>query len=337
MSSALSWRDLLKQILSDPAERDRLVKAVGVSAVTLQRWCSGESTSPRPHNLQHLLRAVPVERQAAFAELLRQEYGPLQELEDTNLPEQIDYLFLRHYWETRATTPAHLQFWALSSEILQNAFRQLTTKGVGLALTVAQVMPPSPQGVVHSLREVAGLGSSPWPVDLEHHMQFLGAESLVGYVASHCHAEFIDDLRQQNTILPAYRAEYEVSALVAPILYANCIAGCLLCSSNQPDYFRSEARRALLGDYTQLLASAFTPEQFVDPQQIQLQLMPPRQVQQTTFATFQTRVNALLKEAYQSSRLLTRPQAEQQVWQQLEEDLLHSVLESGTSPFIQHE
>jgi transcriptional regulator with XRE-family HTH domain len=331
MASLPSWRDVLKQVLSDAGERERLAKAVGVSPVTLQRWSSGESISPRPYNLQLLLRAFPPHLQAAFAELVRQEYGALPDRESLDVPEQIDYLFLRQYWETRATTPAVLLFWALTGNILQNALRQLAPQGVGLALTVAQAMPPAPGGLIRSLREVTGLGSPPWPTDLEHHMQFLGAESLVGYVASHCRAEYIDDLREQVTFLPLYRTEYEASAMACPILYANRIAGCLLCSSNQPGYFRPPARRALIEDYAQLLAAAFHAEQFFAPEQLELQLMPSRKVQQAAFATFQKRVNELMKEAFQTSRLLTRQQAEQEVWQQVEEELLHSVVEPGAS------
>ena len=66
----------------------------------------------------------------------------------------------------------------------------------------------------------------------------------------------------------------------------------------------------------------FPPDQFFELAQIQLWLMPPLEIQYRTLATFQQRVNVLIKEAYTASQVLTRTQIEQQVWQQIEEELL---------------
>jgi transcriptional regulator with XRE-family HTH domain len=337
MSTSSSWRDLLKEVISDVGERERIAKAVGVSPVTLSRWASGESLSPRSHNVHHLVQAFPAEQRAAFVELVGQEPGTLREHDSMYIAHQIDYPFIQQLWETRASTPAPLQFWALSGKILQNALRQLALPGVGLAITIAQLMPPSAGGVIRSLREVAGLGTPPWPPNLEHHMQFLGAESLAGYAASYCRSSFIDDLRDQVTFLPVYQTEHEVSAVACPIMYANRVAGCLLFSSTQPGYFQAEARRTLINDYAHLLAPTFHPVHFFSPEQIALQMMPPLEVQQTMFVTFQRRVNVLMTETYQASRALPRLQAEEFVWQQIEDELLHSASVPGKSSSVRHE
>jgi hypothetical protein len=155
-------------------------------------------------------------------------------------------------------------------------------------------------------------------------MQFLGAESLAGYVTSCCRSEFIDDLQSQTTFLPVYQTEYEMSTMACPIMYANRVAGCLLFSSTQPRYFQAEARRTLINDYAHLLAPAFQPAHFFAPEQIELQIMPPLEAQQAMFATFQQRVNALMTEAYHASRLLPRLQAEELAWQQIEGELLYT-------------
>jgi hypothetical protein len=321
MSTPSSWRDLLRDVISDPAELYRLAAAIGVHAVTLNRWAQGVSTAPRPQRLRQLVQVFPVHSQALLTELLQQEYGHFQDLSPSNGQEQIDYAFIQQVWEARATTPTHLQFWTLSGKILESALRQFDPLRMGMSITIAQLMPPSPHGSIRSLREVAGLGNPPWSPNLENRMRFLGAETLAGSVVSHGCAEFLDDLRVQTTALPICHEEYEVSAAACPIMYANRVAGCLLFSSTQPAQFRSEGRRTLIKDYAQLLAQVFPPDHFFELTQIQLWLMPPPQIQYRTLATFQQRVNALMKEAYTSSQDLTRSQIEQQVWQQIEEEL----------------
>jgi GAF domain-containing protein len=151
----------------------------------------------------------------------------------------------------------------------------------------------------------------------------LGAESLAGYVVSRCRAQAIDDLREPHMLLPAYQTEYEVSAAAHPIMYANRVAGCLLVSSTQPKYFDSPNRLALIADYAQLIALAFTPQQFYPVEWVELQMMPPLAVQRQLFATLQHRTQRILQEAFATSHSLSREEAEQLAWQQLEEELLH--------------
>src|SRR5262249_38871159 len=190
------------------------------------------------------------------------------------------------------------------------------------SVTIAQLMPPSPQGCIRSLREVARQGNPPWSQNLEYHLRFLGAETLAGTVVSHGCAEFLDDLRVQPQAVPVRREEYEVSAAACPIMYANRVAGCLLFASTQPAQFRSEGRRSLSKDYAQLLAQVFPLDQFFELAQIQLWEMPQSHVQDKTMATFQQRVNVLMKEAYTMQQGVNRSQIEQQVWQEIEEELL---------------
>ncbi len=51
--------------------------------------------------------------------------------------------------------------------------------------------------------------------------------------------------------------------------------------------------------------------------------MPSFEVQQVLLASFQQRVIALMKEVSNERESLTRTQAEQLVWQRLEEELIH--------------
>ena len=322
MSTPSSWRDLLKEVISDPAELYRLAGATGVHAVTLSRWAQGVSTAPRLQKLHLLVQAFPMHQRALLADLLQREYDHFQEPNIFDGQGKIDYAFIQQIWEARATTPVHLQFWTLSGKILESALRQFDPQRMGMCVTLAQLMPPSRQGCIRSLREVARLGNPPWSPNLEYRMRYMGAETLAGSVVSHACAEFLDDLRVQAPALRISQGEYEVSAAACPIMYANRVAGCLLFSSTRPAQFRSEERRSLIRDYTQLLAQVFPPDHFFELSQIQLWLMPSPQIQDKTLATFQQRVNVLMKEAYTSSQAVTRAQIEQQVWQEMEEELL---------------
>ncbi len=58
MSEPTSWRDLLKDIISDPVVREQLAHATGVHPVTLTRWSSGE-VKPRVRAINQLLHALP--------------------------------------------------------------------------------------------------------------------------------------------------------------------------------------------------------------------------------------------------------------------------------------
>ena len=323
MPESASWRDLLGDIISDHDERERIANEIGVRSITLTRWVNSES-KPRPHNVRQLLHALPKRQRDLLSELLEEEYVEISDSPIGDQPDEVEYAFIRQVFETRATTPANLLFWSLSRRVIQQALRRLDPERVGMSITLVQCMPPSSDGKIHSLRESVGLGTPPWPGDLEQQAIFLGAESLAGHVVTNSHSETINDLRADNSLLPAYQTEYEVSASAHSIMYTNHVAGCLLVSSTQPNYFLSQARLSLISDFTQLISLAFTPEQFYPLDSIELRIMPSLEVQRDLFATFQRRITMLMKESLNTSHPLTRFEAEQAVWKQFEEELIHT-------------
>lgn len=323
MPETLSWRDLLKDIISDTSLRERLANEMGIRAITLARWSTGES-KPRPQNLLQLLHVFPQAQRKRFAELLREEYHELLDGVFAEPPDEIEYQFIRHIFEARATTPEHLLFWTLCYKVIRHALGRLDPERLGMAIRIMQCMPPSHAGKIRSLRQRIGQGTSPWPQDLDQRIMFLGAESLAGYVVAQGRPQAIDDLRVDSSFLPTSRREHEVSVMAHPLMYANRVAGCLLLFSTQARYFYSQARSALVRDYAQLITLAFHPGQFYPLEYIELQMMPSLDVQQAALATFQRRVNALMREAYSTSRSLMREQAEEIIWQQIEGELIDS-------------
>jgi len=329
MPEPLSWRDLLKEIISDPESRERLAAEIGVHAFTLTRWSIGE-TVPRLSNIRSLLRALPSPQQDQFRKLYEEAFGPFSLPLHKEAAPEIEYKFLLEVLETRSTTSEIHRFWAISHLVLQHALRHLDPERLGMAIWVVRCMPPSSGNSIRSLRESVGQGTPPWESNLEQEAMFLGAESLAGYVVATCLPATRQNLATDTSFIPAHRTEHEASATATPLLYANRVAGCLLIASTQPNYFLSPARLSLVHGYGHLLALAFEPEEFYPPEHIGLSVMPSLEVQRASFATFRQRLQAILKESYRTAYPLTLVQAERIVWQQLEEELINvpAILES---------
>lgn len=325
----MDWREFLGSIISNASERDRIASEIGVHSITLSRWVSGES-SPRPHNMRQLLRAMPKQQRQQFQSLLEKVSSDVSDFDIDTSEQEISYKFIMEVLDARASIPDLLRFWSITRLVLQQALRQLDPERVGLAITVVRCMPPR-DGKIRSLREGVGLGTPPWGGDLEEKALLLGAESLAGHVTVSCRLEHIGDLKANKTFLPAYQVEHEVSAVACPIMYACRVAGCLLLSSTQQDYFAPEARLSLVRGYTNLVSLAFNPEEFYDPEKIALHIMPPPFRQQDFFDGFRQRVLKRMQKSAVLEQRLASTEAEHQEWLQIEKSLLNLPPEGSTA------
>jgi GAF domain-containing protein len=320
-----AWQELLGEIIEhNPAERERLANAIGVRSITLTRWARRES-DPRQPNLRLLLRALPADQRELFSHVLEQEYpGILHEASQEAIapafsPFDLPYGFVNEVLSARAHTPGNLRYWTISHQILQHALRRFDSGHGGIAVTIPRCMPRRSDGKVRSLREHMGLGTPPWESDLKPKIMFLGAESLAGYVVMKGHAVAIPDTAV-NSVIPAIQVDYEVSAAAAPIRYEGKVAGCLLFSSTQSDFFSEPELLELIQGYANLVALAFDPGEFYPPEHIALSLMPPLEIQRGYFASFQQRVRQRFLEMASTQHVAhLYQQAEQLVWQELEE------------------
>jgi hypothetical protein len=222
---------------------------------------------------------------------------------------------------TIASTSKDVLFRLLTDMILQQALKHLDPNRLGMAIIVARCMPPSGENKVRSLRESVGRGSPPWGDNLEQQSILLGAESLTGYAVMSLHLAVNQNLRDERMHAVGYRGQWEESAAATPIKRCGGVAGGLLVSSTQPDYF-VPARCMLVEQYAALLALAFHCEDFYEPERIELGLVPSAQEQRSYFSGFQQRVLQLMREATREQRPMPYNQAEQIVWQQIEEELL---------------
>jgi hypothetical protein len=323
MHELKTWRELLKIILEDPQERQRLSDELAIRPVTLMRWVTNES-DPRPQNLRHLVEALPQYREQLL-ELLGKEKGfeSFQPLESSDTSREISDTFYTRVFRSRAVTPESSRYWSICNMVLQQALGQLDAERLGMSINVVRCMPPTASDQkVHSLRESIGIGTPPWGGEREQKAMFLGSESLCGYVATYCRPASNQNVDDEQNLTPAHKVPYEKSASVYPILFASRIAGVLLVSSTQPNLFVSQARLRLIEQYANLIALAFDTEEFYAPEDIQLFVMPNQDIQKKYFANFRQRVSAQLVQAAQQRKPISSFQAEDRVWQQLEQELL---------------
>jgi hypothetical protein len=326
LQQAQTWRDLLNQCIGNAVERQRIACELEVNIITLQRWVKGEST-PRVENLQRLLVVLPQYREVLL-KLIKEEFPDFAPVEYDTLADETGTIpaeFFARINHALAITPAELRFWTLGEVIVKQALDALDFRRHGMAITVAQCMPPAPDGSVRSLREVLGLGTPPWESNLNQRLIFLGAESLCGYVVISGHLLTNQNLETQENREPGYQGTWETSAAAAPIMRANAVAGSLLVSSTQSNYF-TPARCSLIEQFAELIALIFDSDEFYDIERIILGAMPPAEVQRPIMATFRRRVIDTTLQASRSHRSISALRAEEIVWQQIEEELLSGQL-----------
>ena len=174
------------------------------------------------------------------------------------------------------------------------------------------------------MREHVGRGTHPWKATMKHEVAYLGIESLAGYALSNAHLLSIQDRSENQTFYPARWLDWEKSAAVCPIMREGGFAGCLIVSSTQPGYFLSH-REALIQNYAELLILAFEPEEFYEPGDIQLAIMPDFDIQEQYFQTIRKRISTAMEEGSTRKPPVTISEAEELVWQQLEEEFVQLI------------
>lgn len=290
-----NWRKALQDILADPEEARRLVEKTNISAMTLTRWITGE-TSPRKANLHNLVMHLRIQDQKLLLPLL-QEAGLLEETEfvPTNTAEafQIPAEFYNRVCQAVCSTSASLRAWSICQLVLRQCAVQLASEAPLMA-SILTLTPPLEENPVRSLREMAFINSQENEVHLT--TRFLqGAESLTGTCITTLQVENERPPLSENTESFQYICHYPVkSAAAAPLLRSGQVAGALLLLSSEPSFF-SQFSLDLIHSYASLAALAFTDIAFYDRSQISLELMPPPH--QAIISTVKQRVIMLMRQS----------------------------------------
>lgn len=315
-----TWRTLLGKVTSDPHERHRIAELLGINQVTLTRWAQGRS-NPRQDNLYTLLEALPQHRKQ-LVELIKKEY-PHFFAESTigdDTPLEIPSAFYDRVLKAHTTSPAILRTSSISILILQQLLGHLDPHKAGMSIILAVCMSPSDEDhKVRSLRQTVARATPPWGSHTENQTMFMGAESPAGYSIIQGHVITVQNYEELQRLFPTYTLTWEESAIAIPLLQAHRVAGSLTVASTQSHYF-TQARQDLIQKYADLLVLAFEHQHFFDLQHIELEMMPPYEVQKPLLGEFQQRVTQHMILSSQSNHPLTRPEAEQVVWQEFEEE-----------------
>lgn len=323
MDTAPTWRELLENILQDSQEKQRIAHELGVSSVTLSRWVHN-ITNPRMQSLHRLLDILPQYR-SQLQPLILAEFPEFAHTTTENSQEEsssfISSTFYARVFDAYTSTPKLQRFWALSNLIVQQALEQLDPHQLGMAIIIVQCMPPWENHNIYSLRERAGHGTRPWSMNLEQQAIFLGEESLAGDIVNTCRSRVLQNRSEYRGLVPVHWVEWEESAAGYPLMRASKVAGCLLVSSTQPNYFTPQ-RIQLVQYYAELLAFILEPEEFYDLSMINLRTIPHYTEQKKKLATFRTRVAQVMAQALREKKPLNLPQAEHLVWRQIEQELL---------------
>lgn len=322
LQGSQTWRELLSQRVADPRERERLAHALTVNVITLHRWAKGTS-NPRPDKLQRLLEILSLKDSDQILRFFKEgmpNYLPLQDEIMMTKEITIPADFYAHILLQSRTTHKDILFTTLCGFLLNQAIKQFDLHHKGIAVIVAKCMPPS-HGKVRSLREIIGSGTSPWDTDLRQSFRLLGAESLAGNAIPGDGVITNADLSDPSSRAAGYREKWEASAAATPIMRAGEIAGVLLASSTQPDYF-DEPLKDLLEQYAGLFTMVFETSEFYPIQRIALSALSSYEEQSPLLDNFQERVSKIMAERASSQHPITLTQAENLAWQDIEAALL---------------
>lgn len=316
------WQDLLGQRIKDPKERKRIADIVRVQQITLSRWASGTS-KPREEHLRRLLQALPPDHSRTLLAALQKDGLALSLTIErvAEIPGEIPSAFYEQVLNACATTPSPLYTQTMYDLILQQAIEHLDPDRRGMSVSLLRCVAPLKGCKVNSLREVCGFGTPPWNRDLRQHTIFLGAESLCGVAVMQSRLVTVHDRQAPHDLIPAHWVTYEQCAAAYPLLHQARTAGCLLVSGAHPRQL-TETHLNVMQSYANLLALAFSPTEFFDLQDVELLPMPPYDVQTAYFEHFQQRVTQKLTQAAATSHSITLYEAQEQVWQEIEAELL---------------
>src|SRR5947209_19865644 len=203
-------------------------------------------------------------------------------------------------------------------------FRSLDPNLLSMTVSIAQCVKPREGKKVRRLGEHVGKGKHTWRATMKHEVAYLGIETLAGYALSNAHLLSIQDRSDILIFYPARWLDWEKSSAVCPILLEGRFAGSLIVSSTQPGYFLSY-RELLIRNYAELMVLAFEPEEFYELSDIQLAMMPEFEVQEQYFHTIRQRISKIMEEGSTKKPPVTITEAEQLVWQQLEEEFVRLI------------
>ena len=162
----------------------------------------------------------------------------------------------------------------------------------------------------------------PWESQRDSQTQFFGAESPLGQARIQGRAVAVSDYDTAFALCPHQPPAATLSAFICPILQSSRCIGCLCIVSTQPIRYLQQ-HYELISYYVDLTVLSFEQHDLYELSDIDLGVMPPNTLQQPYLAHFSQRVTQCMLQSVRNNQPITRPQAEELVWQQFEEEFLN--------------
>ncbi len=301
--------DFLQSILHhDRAEIARVARELNVAENTVYRWMNGTS-EPRMMYLKRFPDLFPEQRLQVIT-TINQLFGDILGTPTPSLPEIGKDIYIKVLELAANSQDKDARMWHVSQAIFEYALLHMDSERLGMAITYARLMPPHKDGI-HSLYEATMRGNSPWPASIES-AAFLGSTSLAGTAAVTQRAQAWNAIDNSRSLVEI--DEFEYSACAAPVLRDGLLAGVLIFSSTQPDYFKDPQTILAVMEYTLLMGVAISDSEFHPSTRLNLRPMPRLKWQRKKIV--ETYANRVI--IYARNHATARREADLQVQREME-------------------
>jgi transcriptional regulator with XRE-family HTH domain len=306
----------VNQLLHSILQQDRLTiarvaKALGVTENTVYRWMNGTSIPQQAH-LRRLPDVLPAHR-SKLIHVIKQTYPGVLELSPMSTREIQKDIYQRVIELIVSHDEEDLRQWEVAQTLFEYALLQLDPERYGMAITYAKLLPPREDNMVHALREFAMRGHTPWPHTITTRA-FLGSNTLAGRVTMSQRNQTWSDISEGH--IPFIVDANERSSCASPLLRGRSIAGVLLVSSTQPDFFADPRKCEIIDEYARLLSIAVPQNDFYSIYNLRLRFMPELSIQRQRLNEMY--IQRILR--YASAYSLSRQEAETKVERELEKE-----------------
>ncbi|MBV9689925.1 MAG: hypothetical protein JO202_09460 [Ktedonobacteraceae bacterium] len=327
MNDTSCWRDVLATLIKERRAREHLAQQIGVNPVTLARWIQKDSR-PRLESLTRLLNAVPAPYAGPLRTSIAREFPTL--VPSLSLPArkpagELPAAFYRQLFKLLSGYSVPISYIAITDFVLAELIKLMNGEEDGLLVVVLQCLAPQQPPFVRSLVTTCRAATDNLPCEMLQDIAFFGAESLSGYAVSRGHSSVVPDYEHVEPLLPLAPVDPLRTVAVCPIRRGGKTAGCLAAAGILPHTLTPE-RQQLLEQAADALSVAFAEQDFYAPEHIRLAVMPSYEEQRPLLANFRERVTHLGMQLRRQGQALYIHEAETQVYQQLERELMSFAL-----------
>lgn len=325
-----TWRELLQGLNIE--EKKRIIEQLGIQERTLSRWIHGQTEFPRPNRVQELLRVLPSRVRVSFLQSVQRDpffskYAAeiaLPSSDQTNIPS----IFYARTLLANTTTPEDFRFLTVCQLVLLQMVSSLDAHRLGIFLVILKCTPPPNGGKVRTLSQHFSLGTPPWSQVVEQRPFFLGAKCIAGETVMRSEPVIIQDIKEEDQaeLLSVHQAKQVRSCAAFPLQRAIGSAGAFLVLSTQPHFFTAN-RKVLIEHYCHLMAVALADRAFYETKQIDLQVVPSLEIQQTFTNRLLERTAAISRQAHSTGYYKHPWEIDQEARQQIESEMLETSME----------